>query len=98
MKKQRIVIASLLKPVNDTRMFEKMANSLARVYDVFIIGFSSEKDVSVNSSIHFLPHGPFKRISFQRFIQPLRILKKIHKVKPEVLIVNTHELLIVAAV
>ncbi len=38
-KKSRIVIASVLKPVNDTRMTEKLGGSLLQRYDVHIIGF-----------------------------------------------------------
>jgi hypothetical protein len=38
-KKQTIVIASILKPVDDTRAFEKMAASLAGLgHQVFLIG------------------------------------------------------------
>jgi len=41
MKKQRIVLASVLKPVDDTRMFEKIGKSLSRNpdYEIFIIRY-----------------------------------------------------------
>jgi glycosyltransferase involved in cell wall biosynthesis len=97
MKKRRIVLASVLKPVNDTRMFEKIGGSLARVdgYQVFIIGFPSSKTISSTSDITFLPLKAFSRLSINRLIAPLAVLKKTIQVKPELLIVNTHELLIV---
>jgi glycosyltransferase involved in cell wall biosynthesis len=97
MKKKRIVIASVLKPVDDTRMFGKMATTLnaSGAYEVFIIGFPSQRSLSTEQ-IRFLPLKQFTRISFARFAAPFRIHRKIRKVKPEVLIVNTHELLIVA--
>ena len=40
-KKRRIVLASVLKPVNDSRMFEKMGQSLAPYYEVHIMGTQS---------------------------------------------------------
>ncbi len=97
MKKRRIVLASVLKPVDDTRMFEKIGGSLARVenYQVFIIGFPSSKTISSGSDITFLPLKAFSRLSINRLIAPLAVLKKTIQVKPELLIVNTHELLIV---
>jgi glycosyltransferase involved in cell wall biosynthesis len=96
MKKRRIVIASLLKPIDDTRMFEKMGVTFSDTgdYQVFIAGYpSSVKPVYPN--IHFFALTSFKRISFGRLWAPFRIAQYIHQVKPDVLIVNTHELLIV---
>jgi len=97
MKKQRIVLASVLKPVDDTRMFEKIGKSLSRNpdYEIFIIGYPSQH-APEDPEINFLPHPNFVRLSLQRLLTPLRILKKTYQVKPDVLIVNTHELLIVA--
>jgi len=96
MKKRRIVLASLLKPVNETRMFEKMGNTLATAgYDVFIIGMKAPAAPAEDTSIHSLPHGPFKRTSLRRLTEPFRAFASIRKVKPDLLIVNTHELLIV---
>jgi glycosyltransferase involved in cell wall biosynthesis len=97
MKKRRIVLASILKPVDDTRMFEKLGRSLLHIPDVeiFIIGYPSKKPVS-HPSITFIPGDSFDRISLKRFLTPFKILKNVIKVKPHILIVNTHELLIVA--
>ncbi len=97
MKKRRIVIASLLKPIDDTRMFEKMGVTLSDSgdYEVFILGYPS-KVKPAYPNIHFSPLPPFARISFGRLLAPLRIALKIREVRPDMLIVNTHELLIVA--
>lgn len=97
MKKQRIVLASVLKPVDDTRMFEKIGKSLSTNpnFEIFIIGYPSRQP-SNDPKITLLPHPNFVRLSFRRVLIPLMILKKIHKVRPEAIIVNTHELLIVA--
>lgn len=91
-KKRRIVLASVLKPVNDPRMFEKMGQSLSRLYEVHIIGDSGTTRQD-NASIVFHPLSYFKRISFGRLTAPLRILKKIITIKPDLLIICTHELL-----
>lgn len=97
MKKRRIAIASTLKPVDDTRLFEKLGQSLALLEngEVFIIGFPSRRQPT-HAHITFLPLRPFKRLSLARWWSPLKIHQKIREVKPELLIVNTHELLIVA--
>jgi len=99
MKKKTIVIASLLKPVDDTRMFEKFGISLSDSgdYSVVIVGYpSSIKPAYPN--ISFLPLRAYKRLSVQRLLAPLNVLAKIYKVKHDILIVNTHELLIVALI
>ena len=97
MKKRRIVLASVLKPVDDTRMFEKLGTSLASsgIYEVYIIGYPSLKTVEAPQNSTLFPLRPFKRISLQRLIAPFKILEKTIQVKPDILIVNTHELLIV---
>ena len=94
-----IVIASILKPVDDTRMYEKMAVTLAASgrYEVIVIGFPASRKIE-HSGITFLPSKKFRRLSLERLISPFRVFQKILKVKPEVLIVNSHELLIVAIV
>jgi glycosyltransferase involved in cell wall biosynthesis len=97
MKKHRIVLASVLKPVNDTRMYEKMGRSLSKIpnCEIHIIGFNaSEENITSFCTLH--PMGSFKRTSLKRLIGRLKIFKEILQVKPKVLIVNTHELLGVA--
>ena len=75
-KKRRIVLASVLKPVNDPRMFEKMGQSLANQYEVHCIGYPSQVKIhSPSVSLHPLP--PFKRLSFSRLLAPFRVLKII---------------------
>ncbi|MBL7871801.1 MAG: glycosyltransferase [Cyclobacteriaceae bacterium] len=100
MKKQRIVLASILKPVDDTRMFEKIAGTLSKVndYAIFVIGYPSQNKNNSHKSITQLPLKPFKRLSLGRMLAPWQVLLKTYKVKPEVLVVNTHELLIVSII
>src|SRR5258706_5242592 len=97
MKKRRIVIASLLKPVDDTRMFEKIGVTLGDSgrFEIFIIGYPCS-NVPTYENIHFLPLTAFPRISFGRLLAPLKLIRILYQVNPQILIVNTHELLIVA--
>lgn len=97
--KIKIIIASLLKPIDDTRAFEKIGRSLAQTnkYDVNIIGFESKKTRS-EKNISFWPIYSQNRKHLRRLFAPLRLLKICHKVKPQVLIVNTPELLLVSYV
>ncbi len=95
MKKRRIVIASVLKPVNDTRMYEKLAITLADAgYEVWVLGYPALDQVS-HPGIETWTLAPFNRLSLQRWLAPWKILRKIIQVKPELFIVTTHELLIV---
>jgi len=96
-QRKRIVLASILKPINDTRMFGKIGVSLADTgaYEVTIIGYPSINKITY-PNIHFIELKGFKRISIGRLLAPLKVLKETLQVKPEALIINTHELLIVA--
>jgi len=95
-KKSKIVIASILKPADDVRAFEKMAVTLAAAgHEVYLIGRPSTTQITP-PGIHFLELVPFPRLHWKRLVARLEVLKKVHKVKPEVLIVNTHELLLVS--
>lgn len=91
-KKSRIVLASVLKPVDDPRMFEKMGQSLAREYDVHIFG-TSGKTPEANDGIHFHHHSSYSRFGHSRILAPLKIFSGILRIRPAVVIVNTHELL-----
>jgi glycosyltransferase involved in cell wall biosynthesis len=95
-KKGTIAIASVLKPINDTRMFEKIGTSLSikTSNHVHIIGFPSITKVTSSITLHPLSH--FKRISFARLFAPWKILLKVFAIKPTTLIITTHELLFIA--
>ncbi len=96
-KKRRIVIASVLKPVNDPRMFEKIGQSLSENYEVHVIGYPSEAKADY-TSITLHTFKPFSRLSISRIATPFTVLKKILSIKPEVLIFCTHELLFTAVI
>jgi glycosyltransferase involved in cell wall biosynthesis len=96
--KRKILFASVLKPIDDTRMFEKLGMSLNKAggHEVFIVGYPSKEEPQETDSLYFFQHKRFDRISFQRLIVPFKVLKICYQVKPEVLIVNSSELLIVS--
>lgn len=96
MQKTKVVIASVLKPIDDTRMYEKFGLSMAKTskYDVNIIGFAS-KNVKAHDSISFHSLGSFARMSWARLFAPFRIGRLYLKVKPDIIIANTHEILLV---
>ena len=81
-------------------MLFRSAVSLAETnnYIIFIIGYPSSHQRFESDSIRFLPLNPFNRLSIQRLLAPLKILKKTIQVQPELLVVNTHELLIVGII
>lgn len=95
-KKSTIVIASVLKPVDDSRLYEKIAHTLAMTgqYQVHIIG--CESAVIENPNIRQHPFKSLRRISIRRFFAPWNILAKAFRLKPDVFILATHELLYVA--
>jgi hypothetical protein len=96
-KKRNIVIASVLKPVNDTRMFEKMAQSLADTghYDIHILGYPS-RTITPHPHIYFYSSQPFRRLSPYRLLIPYFSFVKAKQLEPDIVIITTHELLLFA--
>lgn len=90
-------MASVLKPVDDTRMFEKIGKTLADTgeFDVTIIGYPVSTQPSA-SLIKCIMLPTFSRLSWQRLMAPWVVFKKINEVKPELIVINTPELLLVA--
>lgn len=95
--KIKIAIANTLKPVDDVRGFEKIAQSIAKTnkYQVNIIGNASKKASNV-PSIDFIPHAINRRNFLSRLVLRAKILRTILKIKPSVFILQTHELLLIA--
>ena len=94
----KIVIASTLKPISDPRAYEKIGKSLAATgtYEVVILG-SVDNSVVATNKISFLPH-PIANMNFiGRLMLPFKILRNAFKLRPEILIITTHELLIIGA-
>lgn len=95
-KKRRIVLASVLKPANDPRMFEKIGKSLAKDFEVYCIGGPVTEGTSHSSNPALITLQGSRRVSLDRLFAPFRVLKEIIKIKPSLLIICTHELLFIS--
>jgi len=96
MSEKRILLASLLKPVNDTRMYGKLALSLCKLPDVqvHVAGFSAPTPADAPANLHFHSIFSFKRLSLGRFAAQKLYWQLLQTIKPDLLIVCTHELLL----
>lgn len=97
--KQRIVLASLLKPVNDTRMYEKFALPLleAGFNDIHVMGCAVETQPPPQG-ISFYTIFKGNRLSISRLGANFKYLQLLLKLKPKLIIVNSPDLLIVTSV
>lgn len=93
-----ILIASTLKPVRDSRAFEKLAQSLGETnkYEVNIIGFSPEKPDSTPGFRFFSSMSHFHSI-WDRVLAQVRFSFCLFTTRPQLLIVCTFELLPLAS-
>ncbi len=95
--KTKIAIANTLKPVDDVRAFEKIAQSISKTnkYHINIIGNTGKKESNI-PDIEFNIHSIAKGAFLRRFILRAQILILFFKIKPSIIIVQTHELLLVS--
>jgi len=95
MNKTRLLLASLLKPVNDSRSFEKLGLSISKLpsVEVHICGYKAATPTT-KAKIFFHPVFNFPRLSWGRIMAQFKYLKLIFHLKPQVIIIGTHELLI----
>ncbi|MCS6824078.1 MAG: glycosyltransferase [Cytophagaceae bacterium] len=93
--KKKILIASVLKPVNDTRKYEKIGISLVRNLDchVHIAGHYIHDFDWNKQGFTFHPIYKFSRISIGRVFAGLKFLLLLVKLKPDLIICETVELL-----
>lgn len=94
--KTTVVIASVLKPVDDSRMYEKIGLTLARSGDFNIHVIGSGTTTSKNAEVTQHPIKNFGRLSVARLLAPWKILMITLGLKPDIFIITTHELLYVA--
>ncbi|WMJ74576.1 glycosyltransferase [Cytophagaceae bacterium ABcell3] len=95
MNRKKIFLASVLKPVNEARMYEKFAKSLADYYEVHVAGHEG-KNKNIHKNIYLYPLFQLTRLSFDRFFAPWKIYQLMVKIKPQLVVACTHELLIAA--
>ena len=100
MMKRKIVIASTLKPVYDVRSFLKIARSISKLdhIDILLMGDCNSNEATGIQNIRVYRVKQGSRLSLRRLINP--IVNFIHFIilKPDVLIITTHELLFPAMV
>ncbi|WP_026464450.1 glycosyltransferase [Adhaeribacter aquaticus] len=96
MKETRILLASILKPVTDTRMYHKFGLSLAKIPQaaVHVVGFATPLPTNAPHNVFFHPIFSFPRLSPKRFLVSLKFLYLLARVKPQVVIICTPELLV----
>jgi hypothetical protein len=91
-KKRRIVLASILKPVDDTRMYEKLGRTVADAYDVTIVGQPTTASLRVdNISVRTLPR--INRLSIKRLLASYYVLRVVMSARTDILIICSSELL-----
>lgn len=95
-----ILIASVLKPVNDTRLYHKFGKTLAKHFPekrIHIVGFCpAMPTIPEFSNIQFYPVFHFTRLSFRRVFANFILAWYLWKIRPKVLIISTFELLPIA--
>lgn len=76
-------------------MFDKIGLSLAHSghFEIHILGFRTTKEYP-NSHVFFYPHKYFTRLSPYRLLIPWLVLRKLLRLKPDLVIITTHELLL----
>ena len=91
------MIASTLKPIDDVRAYWKLSQSIAKTnkYEVNIIGNSGKKE-DVNKNIKFHIHELRRNSWIKRFTIRWLIFIRIIRLKPDVLIITTHELIAIS--
>lgn len=91
---KKIILASVLKPVDEPRMFHKLGLSLRETnkYHLYILGFPAKKPSNF-PEITFKTLFSGKRTSLSRLLAGPRLIWNIWKLKPALVIVTTYELL-----
>lgn len=98
-KTLKILIGSILKPVDDVRHYQKIARSLSKIdqVEIEIIGYYSHTK-PMEKNIRFVPKFHFNRLSISRLLAKWRFLIYAMRTKPNVVIICTHELIIPAII
>ncbi|MDX5418187.1 MAG: glycosyltransferase [Hymenobacteraceae bacterium] len=96
MSEKRILISSLLKPVNDTRMYGKIGLSLCRLPQVrvHVCGYAAPAPSGLPPNMELHPLFYFKRLSLGRLTAQTTYYRFLKRLNPDLIIVCTHELLL----
>lgn len=90
---KKIALAAVLKPIDDTRMFEKFAQALCSHYEVHIIGYESQEETKAATNLKFYPIFKFSRNESARLQANQAFLHQLKQIQPDLLIVHAVELL-----
>lgn len=95
MKKIRVLLVSLLKPIDDPRMYGKLGRTLRGLpaVEIHVCGYSAPLPAD-QEGIIFHPLFSFQRLSAGRLLAQARFLRLLHRLRPELILVCTHELLL----
>ncbi|MBX0335458.1 glycosyltransferase [Pontibacter sp. HSC-14F20] len=96
MSEKRILLASLLKPINDTRLYEKLGISLSNIsgVSIHIVGYEAPIPTCAPANMHFHPIFRFRRLSTGRLTAQCDYYRLLQHIKPQLVVVSTHELLL----
>ncbi|SIT81771.1 glycosyltransferase [Pontibacter indicus] len=96
MSEKRILLASLLKPITDTRLYEKLGISLSKIpgASIHIAGYEAPIPSGAPASVHFHPIFRFQRLSLGRLFAQRDYFRLLQRIRPQLVIVSTHELLL----
>lgn len=94
MTKPKILIASVLKPLKDTRAYYRLGLSLRETnkYAINIIGFSTKKEEE-EENLKLTPLYTQSRTSWKRWLSHFTFFKILFQEKPQLCIIGTWELL-----
>jgi hypothetical protein len=91
-------LASVLKPLDDTRMYEKFACTLAADFDeVHVLGFPAPLPAGAPPNVHFHALPSFGRAEAGRWRAGLALWALLRRIRPQAVVVHAVELLPFAA-
>jgi len=91
---KKVALLSVLKPVDDIRLFEKIGHSFKQAgYEIHSLGFESKTSQTIPDAVFFYPLFNFKRLSIKRVLAGWRVFSLLQKIKPDVVVCGSVELL-----
>ncbi|MEH0155587.1 hypothetical protein V6R21_15680 [Limibacter armeniacum] len=97
---KKIVLASVLKPVDDCRMYEKFALTLAEEHQVYVLGYKAS-DSTFKPAHHRIQHIELFDFAYKesaRSKASKELLSQLRVIAPDIIIIHTIELLPAAVI
>ena len=96
-RRKKILLASVLNPVDHVRIYYREAMSLANAgYDIHIYGNSPTQSIGSTDNITFHIHPVPKRFSLERALSQNAFRKVLKNIQPDILHIHTPELILEA--